>query len=163
MRRRLFEISGAIVTLTNHGDVRIERGVVRPEDDRDDEADGDDKGGNGVEKPQKAGQPKVTHSAALVEDLTAQKTAALRVELANNHEIALAAVVHAMLLSVIYDYCPDVDSALQIKLTHERIESSMKRRDDCRAIAELASRDMGRSFPWQPCRSVGMVLAPEPR
>lgn len=131
-----FEIGGAIVTLTNYGDVRIERGLVRPEDDRDDGADGDDEGGNGVEKPQEAGQPKVTHSAALVEDLTAQKTAALRVELANNHEIALAAVVHAMLLSVIY-YCPNVDSALQIKLTHERIESSMKRSDDCRAVVEL--------------------------
>ncbi|WP_292408540.1 ParB/RepB/Spo0J family partition protein, partial [Mesorhizobium sp.] len=126
-----FEIGGAIVTLTNYGDVRIERGLVRPEDDRDDEADGDDEGGNSVEKPQEAGQPKVTHSAALVEDLTAQKTAALRVELANNHEIALAAVVHAMLLSVIYDYRPNVDSLLQIKLTHERIEIGSRRH--CRA------------------------------
>ncbi|WP_202367953.1 hypothetical protein [Mesorhizobium sp. L-2-11] len=108
-----------------------------PEDGRDDEADGDDKGGNGVEKPQEVGQPKVTHSAALVEDLTAQKTAALRVELANNHDIALAAVVHAMLLSVVYDYCSNVDSALQIRLTHEHIETSMKRRDACRAVAEF--------------------------
>ncbi|BBD41441.1 chromosome partitioning protein ParB (plasmid) [Aminobacter sp. Y103A] len=133
----VLEISGAIVTLTNYGDVRIERGLVLPEDGRDDEADGDDKGGNGVEKPQEVGQPKVTHSAALVEDLTAQKTAALRVELANNHDIALAAVVHAMLLSVVYDYCSNVDSALQIRLTHEHIETSMKRRDACRAVAEF--------------------------
>ncbi|TIW09256.1 MAG: ParB/RepB/Spo0J family partition protein [Mesorhizobium sp.] len=134
-----FEIGGAIVTLTNHGDVRIERGLVLPEDDRDDEVDGDDKGCNGVEKPQEAGQPKVTHSAALIEDLTAQKTAALRVELANNHDIALAAVVHAMLLSVVYDYCSNVDSALQIRLTHEHIETGMKRRDACRAVAEFES------------------------
>ncbi|MER8573554.1 ParB/RepB/Spo0J family partition protein [Mesorhizobium sp. M1374] len=135
----VFEISGAIVTLTNYGDVRIERGLVLPEDGRDDEADGDDKGGNGVEKPQEVGQPRVTHSAALIENLTAQKTAALRVELANNHDIALAAVVHAMLLSVVYDYCSNVDSALQIRLTHEHIETSMKRRNACRAVAEFES------------------------
>ncbi|WP_192937630.1 hypothetical protein [Sinorhizobium meliloti] len=55
-----------------------------------------------------------------IEDLTAHKTAALRVELANNPEVALVAVVHALLLRVAYPYSSE-QSALQLSLTHDRL------------------------------------------
>ncbi|ASV88703.1 putative r.meliloti pRmeGR4a plasmid DNA (plasmid) [Ochrobactrum quorumnocens] len=68
--------------------------------------------------------PVMTHSAAIIEDLTAHKTAALPIELANNADIALVAVVHSMLIDVIYS-CSG-HSALQSRVTQERLERSMK-------------------------------------
>lgn len=47
--------------------------------------------------PQAAVAPALLHSATLVEDLTAQRTAALRLKFASNHHVALASVVHALL------------------------------------------------------------------
>jgi ParB family chromosome partitioning protein len=90
--------------------------------------------GTGDQSGVKATQ-KLTHSAALIEDLTAQKTAALRVELANNPDVALATVVHAMLLKVEYTFASE-QSVLQIGLTLERLERSMKQADANTALAE---------------------------
>lgn len=131
--------AGAILTLDYHGRLSIHRGLVKDEDRK---AKGEtDKGdGDGIEDTEETASKaaKLTHSAPLIEDLTAQKTAVLRVELSNNPDIALVAVVHAMLLRVAYAYNTE-QSALQISLTHERLEGSMKRPDDNRALAEWES------------------------
>lgn len=126
--------AGAILTLDYHGRLAVHRGLVRDVDVETDDGNTASDGGTATEP--KAGA-KLSHSAALIEDLTAQKTAALRVELANNPDIALVAVVHAMLLRVAYGsgYMSE-QSALQISLTHERLEGSMKRPDNNRALAE---------------------------
>lgn len=130
--------SGAVVMLDYHGRLTVHRGLVRDEDkanENDAEAgDGEAQDGDGGTK-----KAALTHSATLIEDLTAQKTAALRVELAGNSDIALVAVVHAMLLSTIYrgPYGgAGAQSALQISLTHERLEGSMKRPEHNKALEE---------------------------
>lgn len=133
--------SGAILTLDYHGRLAIHRGLVR-DGDRDAQGEAGEGEGDDIEATEETASKgaKLTHSATLIEDLTAQKTAALRVELANNPDIALVAVVHAMLLRVAYGSgLVSEQSALQISLTHERLEGSMKRPDDNRALAEWES------------------------
>jgi len=131
---------GAFVYLDYYGKLSIERGFVRqeqgsavpglgPSGDNDEEE----------ETVQETGpaKPKLTHSVPLVEYLTAQKTAALRMELAHKPEVALVAVVHAMLLNVSYKGQGN-SSALQIGVGHERIEGKFKVAGECGAAEQFA-------------------------
>jgi ParB family chromosome partitioning protein len=91
------KLAGAVVSIES-----IHRGLVRPEDKRKAEAaqlggaTGDPTGEG--EEPQE----EVELSAALVEELTAHRTAALRAVLATRPEVALVAVTHALALQVCY-------------------------------------------------------------
>ena len=83
------ERAGAKVTLSYDGSVHIERGLLeRTAPVR--EKRGTDT--NGVP----------TYSEAVLTDLMAHKTAAMRLELAQNPKVALAAVVHALGLGLLY-------------------------------------------------------------
>jgi ParB family chromosome partitioning protein len=119
---------------------------VRPEDGNSDgeadQAEGngvDDANGNATATPQ---APALVHSATLVEDLTAQRTEALRLEFANNHHIALASVVHALLLQTVLTHSRD-HSCPDIVFTSKSVEASMKA--PASTIASLASLNW-RSF-----------------
>ncbi|MEY9199386.1 ParB family chromosome partitioning protein [Sinorhizobium fredii] len=146
------EQAGTFVFLDHYGRLAIERGFVRPGEVES--AGGEDEDGEGL--PSASGAPKskapsISHSAALIEDLTAHKTAALRIELANNPDVALVAVVHAMLLSVAYPYNSE-QSALQLSLTHERLEPSMKDAERCKGLSafnDLAD-NYGHHLPGNP-------------
>lgn len=133
-------IAGAFVTLGANGQLQVEAGFVRPEDeprvevDDDEEADGgdrdasqsDENGANGIvvngrstnggseatEEPEEEGIKPLPER--LVFDLTAQKTLALRNALAGNVDIAFVAVLHALVLQVFYRFAKD--SCLEITL-----------------------------------------------
>jgi ParB family chromosome partitioning protein len=143
---------GAFVFLDYYGRLSIERGFVKPED-ADESTNRVEDGENlpsasGVAKPS---VPTMSHSAALIEDLTAHKTAALRIELANNPDVALVAVVHAMLLHVAYPYNSE-QSALQLSLTHERLEPSMKDAESCKGLSAFndLAENYGHHLPGDP-------------
>ncbi len=135
-------IAGVFVTLGANGQLQIEAGFVRPEDesrpeaDEDDEgAEGDDSdpsqsdddGANGVvfngrsmnggsdttEDPEDEGIKSLPER--LVFDLTAQKTLALRNALAGDVDIAFVTVLHSLVLQVFYRFAKD--SCLEISLT----------------------------------------------
>jgi ParB family chromosome partitioning protein len=125
------EKAGAIVTIGYYGALRVERGFIRSEDEIE-AAQLEANNASGGEAAPKGAKPFV-HSQSLTQELTAQKTAALRVELARNPDIALAAVVHALLLKVAYTY-PGVQSALEISLTTERLETSIKQPEGSKAL-----------------------------
>lgn len=87
-------MAGAIVTIGYDGEPRIERGFVRGEDDN---------------RPasRKASAPKdgpAPLSAALVAELTAYRTLALRDALGQQPDIALVAVTHALAASTFFPY-----------------------------------------------------------
>lgn len=133
-------IAGAFVTLGANGQLQVEAGFVRPEDeprvevDDDEEADGgardasqfDENGANGIvvngrstnggseatEEPEEEGIKPLPER--LVFDLTAQKTLALRNALASNVDIAFVAVLHALVLQVFYRFAKD--SCLEVTL-----------------------------------------------
>ncbi len=145
------EKAGAFVMLDYYGRLAIERGFVKADDIDEDEDDE-----SGIPASAKAGEtkpaiPVITHSAALIEDLTAHKTAGLRIELANNPDVALVAVVHAMLLRVAYPYHSE-QSALQLSITHERLEPSMKDAESCKGLTAFndLSENYGHYLPGNP-------------
>lgn len=113
----IIPFSGAFVTVTHHGALRVERGFQKKDETQD---------GPVSDKEQASTEDKsLKLSAAFVEDLTAQKTAALRHELSNNHDTALAAVVHAMLLPILYNGSSYL-SCLEISISQCMLSSSMK-------------------------------------
>ncbi|WP_320188526.1 ParB/RepB/Spo0J family partition protein (plasmid) [Agrobacterium rosae] len=150
--------SGVIVSLDYYGRADIAVGIRKPGDDEQTEqaeTEDDDSGSEVSEKGEEVGPPKIVHSAVLVEDLTAQKTAALRVELANNPDVALVSVVHAMLLDLVYPGTYGRSrgmTALQIAVTHERLQGSMKRPDASRATEEWdrIAENFGYHLPGEP-------------
>ncbi|RWJ21202.1 MAG: chromosome partitioning protein ParB [Mesorhizobium sp.] len=146
------EQAGTFVFLDYCGRLAIERGFVKPGEveaagDEDEDGEGSPSA-SGAAKPK---APSMSHSAALIEDLTAHKTAALRIELANNPDVALVAVVHAVLLSVAYPYNSE-QSALQLSLTHERLEPSMKNAESCRGLSAFndLAENYGHHLPGSP-------------
>ncbi|RWD10458.1 MAG: ParB/RepB/Spo0J family partition protein [Mesorhizobium sp.] len=142
---------GAFVMLDYYGRLSIERGFVKPDDAEVTDEDKADEGLPSVAGEAKPAIPTVTHSAALIEDLTAHKTAALRIELANNPDVALIAVVHAVLLQVAYPYSSE-QSALQLSITHERLKPSMKDAESCKGLAAFndLSENYGHQLPGNP-------------
>ncbi|MCB1486411.1 MAG: DNA-binding protein, partial [Bauldia sp.] len=134
-------IAGAFVMLGANGQLQIEAGFVRPEDEPRAEADEDDDEANGVdrdasqshdggadrvvvngrpvngasdgaEEPEDEGIKPLPER--LIFDLTAQKTLALRNALASDVDVAFVTVLHALVLQVFYRFAKD--SCLEISM-----------------------------------------------
>jgi ParB family transcriptional regulator, chromosome partitioning protein len=109
-------LAGAIVALENHGAAVIYRGLVRPEDKKK-LAQALRSGSNGQHEPRTDTDDETGDeglSSALVEDLTAHRTAALRTVLATRANVALVAVTHALSLRLCYESSYDVGSCLSL-------------------------------------------------
>ncbi|MCA1868294.1 ParB/RepB/Spo0J family partition protein [Agrobacterium genomosp. 3] len=131
---------GAFVSLAANGELKVERGYVRPEDepvtqtddaagddvDQDSETDGDTvpaTGGVsvngkpvGVEEPDEDDGKIRPLSERLIEDLTAARTVALRNALANDPIMAFIAALHLLVLKTFYRY--GAASCLEITVQH---------------------------------------------
>ena len=86
-------IAGAIVTVSHDGQLKIERGLIRKEDMK--------KLPSGQEGTGRSSEEKPVHSEKLTRMLTAHRTAAIQAELMNRPEVALAALVHRLLMQVV--------------------------------------------------------------
>ncbi|WFU13335.1 ParB N-terminal domain-containing protein (plasmid) [Rhizobium sp. CB3090] len=129
---------GAFVSLGVGGELKIERGFVRPEDEPKDEADPSADAGDGADYASSlpatgAAGGEVTQPDdeddtikplpdRLVLDLTAARTIALRNALANNSVIAFIAVLHAFVLKTFYVY--GSDSCLEVTLQSARFSQT---------------------------------------
>lgn len=121
--------AGAFVVLGGDGETRVERGYVRPEDeppaeieapdamgpdldeDDDTEQDGEDDERGEIEEP--LGEANAPISPRIRADLTAHRSTALRYALAQDPDLALVALTHALLLRVFrgvggYASCLDI-------------------------------------------------------
>ena len=74
----------------------------------------------------------------LIEDLTAHRTAALRVALASNSEIALTAVIHAFALPLFYQYA--ADSSLTVRVDSAELRESAQGIEESPAGTAFATR-----------------------
>lgn len=83
-------------------------------------------------------EPETGYSATLIEELTAIRTAALRVELVSRPEIALAAILHPLVAKVFYDGPSywHVQSAIEISGQAKDLAPSIKEPEACRALVE---------------------------
>lgn len=133
---------GAFISLAANGELKIERGFVRPEDepvvdthvsDADDRSDIDENGNSaltasttggiaingkpvGVEEPEDDDGKIRPLSDRIIEDLTAARTVALRNALANDPVMAFIAALHVFVLKTFYRY--GSDSCLEITVQH---------------------------------------------
>ena len=135
--REVMAESGAIVAIGNDGGLQIIRGVVRPEDRKRVALEQDDEPAVATGKANGAGGH-APLSAKLVEDLTAQRTAALRAALADNPNAALVAVVHALALPVFYGAHVEAGTCLDIKAASADLRGSAEHIEQSRAFTRLA-------------------------
>jgi ParB family chromosome partitioning protein len=132
-------IAGAVVTISYDGKTEILRGLVKPED-----------------MPKKKPAPKAAPeagaeesqfpalSAALVESLTAHRSAALAAELQQRPDIALAAVVHGFAARILFGVTAQ-DSAFQVTASGQ----SLQLVEGSKAFVQMeaAREDWRRSLP----------------
>ncbi len=128
--------AGAVIGIGHAGKLTVERGLVLPHDMAEAREQGDTvrvapHGGNAAKR--ESGEL----SAALIEDLTAKRTAALRAVLAGNPDTALAAVVHAMALPLFYDRL-GAESCLSLRLDSTELRGSAKGIEDSLAMQAIA-------------------------
>ena len=125
-------LAGAIVALGHNGELRVERGLVRKEDAHKLSADADEDSGD---RTQPASRQDGL-SPRLVEDLTAQHSAAISAELMGRPDIALAAVVHALALDAFY-LGHGVDSSLKLSVGSAGLSRSIANPESCKGIAVI--------------------------
>jgi len=124
--------AGAFIAVGRDGDARIERGYLRVEDERRDDEVHDD--GDSAKMAEGA----AGLSAALVAELTAHRTAALRNDLAQAPELALIAVTHTLAAQAFYR--GSGVSCLEITARQNALSSFAQAIDESaagRAIAQL--------------------------
>jgi ParB family transcriptional regulator, chromosome partitioning protein len=125
--------AGAFVALGPNGEARIERGYLRPEDAHRKEGagvrDGEDakpvRGADGL-------------SAALIAELTAHRTAAMRNDLAQAPELALIAVTHALAAKAFYRF--ESLSCLGLSLNSVSLSNMVSEIDETVAGKAVAER-----------------------
>lgn len=145
-------LAGCIVAIGHGGGLQIEKGLVRAEDMevlrrlRQPEAavlDGEDAHGAAPALPDggdEAERPTV-YSAALIEELTAIRTVAMRNELVTRPDLALAAVLYPLIVKVFLDG-PSywrVGSAVEISGQTKDLRPSIKEPETCAALMEWES------------------------
>lgn len=138
-------IGGAVVSIDYDGKTSIDRGLVRPEDAPKQATKAK------TSNPDDAGQAGEDHSpafsAALIESLTAHKSAALSAELLQRPDISLAAVVHTFASRVLLN-AGSTDTSLVITAAPQ----SLKRVEGSKAFAQLeaARETWGNQIPGTP-------------
>lgn len=149
--------AGCYVLMDYFGKLTVERGLLRPETEQNDAAEDGVGGTNEGSVPlssraEAQPEPSFSLSAALVQELTAQKTAAIRAELAHNPDVALAAVVHAMLAGLFHPYGSTDETCLEVKVTSEKLETSIKNPATCKGIVTLDDlrENYGHTIPGNP-------------
>jgi len=136
---------GAVITIGHDGSVEITRGLIAPADvkaTKADEANGDGQ----TEAPIAKETPGL--SAKLIEELTAQRTMALRAVLADQPVTALTAAVHALAVPLFYDGL--ADSALDLRAASAWLRAEGI--DDSPAAKQLGERNQAwrTQLPEQP-------------
>ncbi len=96
--------AGVVVTLDRQGEPVIHRGLLREAEAKALRALAKAQHGEGQEEGEEAPEAKkASQSEKLTRRLSAHRTAALQVELSRHPQVALAALVHGMVLRVIHD------------------------------------------------------------
>lgn len=138
---------GAFVVLAHDGEVRIERGFIRPQDEapvieapQDGEGDQpSDQGPAAVEPEEEVETAGAALSERLVLDLTARRTAALRDALAQDAPLALVAVAHTLALRTFYP-AYDQPTCLELKPACIGLDSHAPDLDDTLAGRQIEAR-----------------------
>ena len=148
--------AGAIIRIGRDGAVDVTRGLVHPDDVQRAETGG----ASSLSGEKKKAEPGEL-SAVLVEDVSAHRTAALRLELARNTHVALASVVHALALPLLHGELGIASTCLSLRASSENLERHVEVMEDCTAHAELAkeAERWGDHLPGNAADLFGWCLA----
>lgn len=159
-------LAGCVVGISHDGSLSITQGLVRPEDRKALlalEGEDDDSDGHGRDAPEARPEPETSGglSAALIEELTAIRTAALRVELARRPQVALCALLHPLVLILFAEWRAGVRSAVEVRGERKALEPSIKEPDGCVALTEWKKtiEVWGERVPGQPADLWPWLLA----
>ena len=166
-------VAGAIVTLDRSGEAVIHRGLLREAEAKalrtlerlrqgfgsaEGEAGNDDEG-------EDAEQPKAASlSDRLAQRLSAHRTAALQIEVARHPQVALAALVHGMVQTVLQDSHYGHDLPLGVRLTvQDRLEGMAPDWPDSPAAVALRELQQvaGEALPQDSAELFAALLAME--
>ena len=175
--------AGAFVSLSYEGRIRVERGYVRPEDEVPEVADPDASdqrtddslpGAVGLETTERLGdpsQPAVVEEdegdarrplpERLVTELTAHRTLGLRAALAEDPDVALVAVLHALALRTFYgSQAHDPASCLEVEAKSASLSQAGSRLNDTTAAGGLARlhEQWGSHLPGRPAELWDFLL-----
>ena len=113
-------ISGVLVSLSFDGSLEIQYGLLK----------GGNQKQNSISNFAKIEQNsdelvrvKTEFSSALIRDLSSYRTAALRIELANRPDIALASVVYSLAIKIFYQWA-DIGNSVQIAGLHKSLNNT---------------------------------------
>ena len=136
-------LAGCIVGIAHGGTPDITYGLVKPEDQKalaalhagegqTDEDEEDREGAEASAAPESSGL-----SQGLVEELTAIRTAALRVELVARPQVALAAILMPLVSRAFLDHAirMGADNAVEVRGEMRDLAPSIKEPDACRALS----------------------------
>lgn len=157
--------AGVMVVLLPYGDVRVDRGFVRPEDEPAPDADEEDESGDGAESgtdredggeasdaavdegddedaaapdDEPVGDPAAPLPDRVIAELTAHRSAALRDALAQNPDLAQLALVHALVSRVFGK--GEAATCLDIRWGSRDLGQFGEHIDDCPAGLAIAER-----------------------
>ncbi|ERW07658.1 chromosome partitioning protein ParB [Pseudomonas aeruginosa] len=166
-------VAGAIVTLDRSGEAVIHRGLLREAEAKalrtlerlrqgfgsaEGEAGNDDEGED-TEQPKAA-----SLSDRLAQRLSAHRTAALQIEVARHPQVALAALVHGMVQTVLQDshYGHDLPLGVSLKV-QDRLEGMAPDWPESRAAVALRElqRVAGEALPQDSAELFAALLAME--
>ncbi|WFU07532.1 ParB/RepB/Spo0J family partition protein (plasmid) [Rhizobium sp. CB3171] len=148
-------LAGCIVAIDHSGSLNIGRGYVKTEDTaaleqlRRGAPEATEDNDKAPALP--ADEPGTLYSAALVEELTAIRTAAMRVELANRPTIALAALLYPMVGRIFHSGYTTVDAAVEVSGQRRELAPSIKEPGEVRALAawQAMKEGWGDTLPGQ--------------
>jgi ParB family chromosome partitioning protein len=140
--------AGTFITLGYDGNLRIERGYIRPEDMPQDENQVHDETEGVTTKPPR--DPSALPER-LVAELTGHRTAAIRNELAKRTDIAFAALLHALAADLFYSL-GHRHSCLDLSLRSVAVEAYAPGITDNKALQEIGARHEAwqRRMPQEP-------------
>jgi ParB family chromosome partitioning protein len=124
-------MAGVVISLGHDGEVRIERGFVKPEDDTE--------VGAGTETEAKPARDKDALSNSLATELSAYRTAALANEIALQPGLALRVLVHALAVDAFYRG-GQRQSVLTLRISSPYLKSHAPAIEENRAMTERAER-----------------------
>nr|WP_181377297.1 chromosome partitioning protein ParB [Ochrobactrum sp. LM19]AJW29950.1 ParB-like partitioning protein [Ochrobactrum sp. LM19] len=145
------EQAGCYVFVNHNGEIGVECGLILLEDEDDSLSDDDQsQGSSEVPDVAEAEKPAFVLSAAMVQELTAQKTAAIRAELAHNPNIALVSVVHSMMMTTFLHKTEA--TCLELRVTSEPLRNSIRDADNVQAIQTMDDmrENYGDTIPGNP-------------
>lgn len=140
--------AGAIVTIDSDGEVLVHTGLIRPEDKKQLQQEAAIQRAASGEPPsdEEEAKPKSVHSEKLLRQLTAHRTAALHVHIAQQPDMALIILAHRLVSSVFHfgHYCNGVESAVQI--SHQQCYPHREGEDVAQSKAVAALGEMEREW-----------------